>query len=64
MLSSNRKDSFIVVADKTSGSMFAQAMISAGLVSEWIAMDRPKTKQTILIIQTKGIIWLTSIRTS
>ena len=43
MLSSNRKDSFTVIADKTSGSMFAQAMIWAGLVSEWIAMDRPKT---------------------
>ena len=64
MLSSNRKDSFNVTADKTSGSIFAQAMIWAGLVSEWIAMDRPKTKQTILILQTKGISWLTGVGTS
>lgn len=48
MLSSNRKDSFNVIADKTSGSIFAQAMIWEGSVSEWIAMDRPKTKQTVL----------------
>ena len=51
MMSSTRKDSFTVITDKTSGSMFAHAMIWDGVVSEWMAMERPKTKQTILTIQ-------------
>ena len=45
MLESKGKEIFIVKLDKTSGSIFAQAMIWAGSVSECIAIERPKTEQ-------------------
>lgn len=38
------KATLSVVVDNTSGSILAQAMITAGVVSECIAMERPKTK--------------------
>lgn len=42
------KDILNVVGDKTSGSMLAQAMILALLVSECIAMERPNTRHRVI----------------
>ena len=39
------KVSWSDVSDNTSGSMLAHEIISEGMTSEWIAIERPKTRQ-------------------